>query len=109
MSDTDIKETLTTVTQEDQEKITPMRCFTGSSISGVFAIGSYLLTKSVILTYSNMPVKFNNAMAIRIATTVRTLIMGITTMATFVFVMVTIGLFALGIKLVIENMKTIKN
>lgn len=109
MSDTDIKETPTTVTQEDKEKITPMRCFTGGSISGAFAIGAYFLTKSVILTYSDMPIKFNNAMAMRIATTVRTLVMGITTMATFVFLMVTIGLVALGIKLVIENMKTIRN
>lgn len=109
MSDTEIKEKSTTVKQEDQEKITPLRCFTGGSISGGLAIASYLLTKSVILTYSTMPIKFNNPMAIRIAATVRTLIMGITTMATFVFLMVTVGLVALGIKLIIENMKGINN
>ncbi|BAQ62313.1 hypothetical protein GM3708_2719 [Geminocystis sp. NIES-3708] len=109
MSDTEIKEKSTTVNQEEQEKITPLRCFTGGSISGGLAIASYLLTKSVILTYSTMPIKFNNPMAIRIAATVRTLIMGITTMATFVFLMVTVGLVALGIKLMIEKMKGVKD
>jgi hypothetical protein len=108
MSDTDTKDKPTTVTQEDREKITPMRCFTGGSISGVLAIAAYFLTKSVVLTYSTMPIKFNNPMAIRIASSVRTLIMGVTTMATFVFLMVTVGLMALGIKLMIENMKAVK-
>lgn len=109
MSDTETKEKLANNSQEEKEKITPMRCFTGGSISGGLAVAAYLLTKSVILTYSTMPIKFNNPMAIRIAATVRTLIMGITTMATFVFLMVTVGLVALGIKLIIENLKTVKS
>ncbi|NCO74654.1 MAG: DUF3082 domain-containing protein [Cyanobacteria bacterium] len=105
MSDNKIKEKSATVTQEDKDKITPLRCFTGGAISGGLAIAAYLLTKSVVMTYSTMPIKFNNPMAIRIAATVRTLIMGVTTMATFVFLMVTVGLMALGIKLIIEKMK----
>ncbi|MGI0481183.1 DUF3082 domain-containing protein [Geminocystis sp. CENA526] len=94
--------------EENQEKITPFRCFTGASISGGLAVGAYLLTKSVISTYSTMPIKFNNQMAMSIASTVRTLIMGITTMATFLFLMVTVGLIALGIKLIIDNYKSVK-
>ncbi len=89
--------------------ITPTRCFTGGTISGLLAVAAYLLTKSVIQTYTNMPINFNNPMAVRIASTVRTLIMGITTMATFVFVMVTVGLVALGIQLIIKNQKTTPN
>ena len=90
----------------DQEKITPFRCFSGSAISGVLGFGAYLLTKSIVVTYTTMPIKFNNPMAIRIATTVRTLIMGLTIMATFLFAMVTVGLIALGIKLILENNST---
>ncbi len=77
-----------------------MRCFSGGAISGGLAIGAYLLSKSVILTYADMPIKFNNPMAQSIASTVRTLVMGVTVMATFLFAMVTIGLLALGIKLI---------
>lgn len=91
--------------EENPEKITPIRCFTGASISAGLAVVAYLLTKSVILTYTTIPIKFNNQMAMTIASTVRTLIMGITTMATFLFVMVTVGLGALGIKLIIDNGK----
>ena len=112
MSESDTKEksvevntTETTISQTVQEKITPMRCFSGSAISGGLAFVAYLLTKSVIVTYATMPIEFNNPMAIRIATTVRTLIMGLTIMATFLFGMVTVGLIALGIKLILDDRK----
>lgn len=105
MTDREKKPLNTEKTEEEKEKITPFRCFTGGSISGGLAVAAYLLTKSVVLTYVNMPIKFNNQIAANIASTVRTLIMGLTTMATFLFLMVTIGLFALGIKLFIEEKK----
>jgi hypothetical protein len=108
MTDNDTNDRSIEQPQENQEKITPFRCFTGASISAGLAVAAYLLTKSVILTYTTMPIKFNNQMAMSIASTVRTLIMGITTMATFLFVMVTVGLVALGIKLIIDNSKTVK-
>ena len=94
-----------TSTDNQENKITPMRCFTGAGISGVSAWVCYLLTKSVILTYATKPITFNNPIAVNIASTVRTLIMGMTTLATFIFLMVTIGLLALGVKLLIEGKK----
>ncbi len=109
MTDNDIKDRSIEPQEENQEKITPFRCFTGASISAGLAVAAYLLTKSVILTYSTIPIKFNNQMATSIASTVRTLIMGITTMATFLFVMVTVGLVALGIKLIIDNYTSVKS
>ncbi|BAQ64059.1 DUF3082 domain-containing protein [Geminocystis sp. NIES-3709] len=109
MSDTETKDKSIIVTEENKQQITPIRCFTGASISGALAIAAYLLTKSVILTYTTMPIKFNNQMAASIASSVRTLIMGVTTMATFLFLMVTVGLIGLGIKLIIDNSKIINN
>ncbi len=112
MNDNQLQENQTTTATEKQDnsesidnKITPMRCFTGGAISGVLAIGAYFLTKSVILTYADMPINFKNQIAANIASSVRTLIMGATTLATFVFLMVTVGLFALGIKLIFEEKK----
>ncbi|AUC61962.1 protein of unknown function DUF3082 [Cyanobacterium sp. HL-69] len=107
MTDSDKKETKITTNQEQSESIdkpiTPPRCFVGGAISGALAIAAYLLTKSIVQTYAGIPISFDNPMAARIASTVRTLIMGITTMATFVFVMVTVGLFALGIQLIFKK------
>jgi Protein of unknown function (DUF3082) len=88
-----------------EEKITPSRCFTGSAISGGLGFATYLLAKSIVMTYTTMPIEFNNPMAVRIATTVRTLVMGLSIMATFLFGMVAVGLVALGIKLIIEEKK----
>ncbi|WP_330202401.1 DUF3082 domain-containing protein [Cyanobacterium sp. Dongsha4] len=103
MTDNEKKEPIIPSPEVEQEKITPLRCMTGSAISGGLAVAAYLLTKSVILTYVNMPIKFNNPLAANIASTVRTLIMGVTTMATFLFLMVAVGLFALGVKRFIEE------
>ncbi len=88
------------------EKITPFNCFSASAISAVLGYASYLLTKSVIGTYAEIPIDFDNPMAARIASTVRTLIMGLTVLATFLFAMVAVGLVALAIKLIIESKKT---
>jgi len=107
MTESDKKENNTLIDKSPLDKpITPARCFTGGTISGLLAIAAYLLTKSVVQTYAEIPINFNNPMANRIAATVRTLIMGITTMATFVFVMVTVGLVALGIQIIIKNQKS---
>ena len=94
-----------TTSESDEEKITPWRCFTGSAISGVLGFAAYLLAKAIVITYTTMPINFNNPMAIRIASTVRTLVMGLTIMATFLFSMVTVGLIALGIKLILDENK----
>ena len=45
----------------ENEKITPFRCFSGSAISGALGFATYLLSKSIVMTYSTMPIKFNNA------------------------------------------------
>ena len=90
---------------EDTKKVTPFNCFTASLISAGLAVASYLLTKSVVLTYVNMPIKFNNPMAASIASAVRTLVMGVTSLATFVFIMVTVGLLSLAVKLIIDEKK----
>jgi len=119
MSDNQLQENenqkVTTINQlqdnneDTANQITPLRCFTGAAISGGLSVGSYFLAKSVILTYADIPIKFNNPMANSIASTVRTLVMGITTLATFLFLMVTIGLFALGIKLIFTGNNEIKS
>jgi hypothetical protein len=93
------------IATERQPKITPLRCLTGGSIAGGLAIAAYLLTISIANTYAHKPINFNNPIAINIAVTVRTLVVGITALAACVFAMVTLGLFALAIKLILEKGK----
>ncbi len=88
-----------------ENKVTPLQCLTSSFIAGALAIAAYFLTVSIAQTYANQPVNFNNPIAINIAYAVRTLVVGITALATFTFGMATIGLFALAIQLIIERGK----
>jgi hypothetical protein len=91
------------ISTEERQNITPLRCLTGGSISGVLAIAAYFLMTSVVQTYATKPITFNNQMAVNIATMVRTLTIGITALATFIFGLVTIGLGTLAVKLMIQK------
>ncbi|HIK36806.1 MAG: DUF3082 domain-containing protein [Geminocystis sp.] len=88
-----------------ETKITPLRCFIGGSIAGGIGFASFHLTKAVVFTYANTPITFSNPLAVNIAATVRTLVIGITMLATFVFSLVAVGLTLLGFKLILDSLK----
>lgn len=90
---------------EENEKVTPLRCFTGAVISGGLTYFLYYLTSSIITTFANKPVTADTQLAFKIATAVRTLVMGLSSLATFIFVFVTFGLILLGIQLLIQGSK----
>jgi hypothetical protein len=94
---------------EEEKPVTPLRCFTGASISGVLAIAASKLMISMAQTYATKPINFTNPIAVNIASAVRTLVVGITALATGIFTMVTLGLCALAIKLIFHKKTTINN
>ncbi len=89
---------------QSKVEVTPLRCWLGSSISGVFAIGSYFLTTAIATAFANKPLSTTNITAINIGVAVRTLVIGITALATGIFGLVTVGLFALGIQTLIQKL-----
>ncbi|HBB33263.1 MAG TPA: DUF3082 domain-containing protein [Cyanobacteria bacterium UBA8803] len=82
----------------------PLRCLSAALISALLAVGSYYLTSSIAQTFANKPLPSGNVATINIAIAVRTLVVGITTLATFVFGMVAIGLVALAIQVSIQRL-----
>ncbi|MGH2415634.1 MAG: DUF3082 domain-containing protein, partial [Microcystaceae cyanobacterium] len=86
-------------TQTGTTKVTPLRCLLGSVISGAFAIALYSLTHSIAQTFAAKPVTSNNEIVIRIATAVRTLVVVMTALGTFIFGLVAVGLILLAIQL----------
>ena len=87
------------------ETPTPLRCFLSSVIAGALAFASYSLFSSIVQTYATKAVTSNNPIVINITSAVRTLVMGVVALATGVFAMVTIGLFLLGIQLMVQSFK----
>ena len=64
----------------------------------------YSLTKAIAETYAAKPIVGNSALALKITTLVRTLVVGITALGAGVFALVAVGLFLLGIQLTIQRM-----
>lgn len=84
---------------------TPLRCFTGSTISGGLAYVLYLLTRSIMAAFAAKPLPLTNTLAARIGAAVRTLVVGLSTLATAIFAIAAIGLLALGIQLLFKQLR----
>lgn len=74
------------------------RCLTGALISGGLTSAIYFLTASIATTFANKPLTSNSQTALKIAIAVRTLVVGVSTLATFIFGITTLGLLALAIQ-----------
>jgi len=91
--------------QMQQKQLSPLRCLSGSLISGGFAIALYFLTSSISHTFAGKPIASTNPTAINIAIAVRTLVVGLSTLATAIFSFVAVGLVALAIQLSVQQLK----
>ncbi|MFM7363278.1 MAG: DUF3082 domain-containing protein [Cuspidothrix sp.] len=91
-----------------QVEITPLRCVTGSIISGGFSFAAYSLMIAIATTFANKPTHSDNQTVINIAAAVRTLVVGIVALGAGIFGLVALGLFALSIQLFIQKLTTSK-
>ena len=85
------------------KKVTPLRCFGGAIISGGLSFALYLLFSSISQTYAAKPLIMNSALALRLSVAVRTLVTGVVALGASVFAFVAMGLFLLGIQLLIQG------
>ncbi|NJN23700.1 MAG: DUF3082 domain-containing protein [Acaryochloridaceae cyanobacterium RL_2_7] len=98
----DSAETLTQ-TDENKKETTTLRAWSGALMSGTIAMVMYKLTYSIAYSYATHPSVSSSQVAQRISAAVRTLVVGLSTMATGLFAIATLGLFLLGIKLLLER------
>lgn len=87
-----------------QTSPTPLRCLTGALMAGGLAIALYYLTTSIAQTFASKPIHSSNPLVINIGAAVRTLVVGVSTLATSIFGIVAIGLVALAIQLSIQQL-----
>jgi len=86
-------------------QVTPKSCLFGSVISGSLAFLLYGLTKSIAQTFALKPITVTQQWAIQLASAVRTLVVGMSSLATGLFAVTTVGLILLAIQLTIKKMK----
>ncbi|MCG6133427.1 MAG: DUF3082 domain-containing protein [Nostoc sp. LLA-1] len=96
---------------ETQEQVppTPLRCITGAIFSGGLGFAMYSLMISIATTFAAKPIHSDNPMAVNIGSAVRTLVVGIVALGTGIFGIVTIGLLALAIQLLVQQLTKSKN
>ena len=91
--------------QAKEQKATPLNCLLGATISGALGLGMYKLAYAIAQTYAQKPIHSTSTIAINIATAVRTLVVGVSTLAAALFAVTTVGLIALAIQLLIKKPK----
>jgi hypothetical protein len=96
-------------TAEPAPTTTPGRCFRGAAISGGLAFVLYGFTQSIIRVLAGVPIPNKSVTAANISIAVRTLVVGMSTLATAIFAIATLGLLGLGIQLLIKGRQPEQN
>jgi hypothetical protein len=79
-------------------KVTPLNCFTGSLLAGTLGLLIYRLTTAIAQSFAAHPAPVSQPLAHNLSVAVRTLVIGMTTLASGVFTLAAVGLAALGLK-----------
>lgn len=81
----------------------PLRCLIGAIIAGILAFALYNLTSSIAASFAAKGLPTGNITTVNIAIAVRTLVIGMATLATGIFGLAAIGLLGLGLQLLIRK------
>lgn len=76
----------------------PLRCLSGAVVAGGLAIALYSLTSSIAQNFASKPIQSDNFTVVNITVAVRTLVVGVSALATGIFGLIAIGLAALAIQ-----------
>jgi hypothetical protein len=96
-------ESETSSTSIHKNNVTSARCLLGSLISGGFALGLYHLTYAIATNFASHPVTSSKMIVVRISSAVRTLVIGVSALGTFIFGFVALGLIALALQLALQK------
>ncbi|WP_247215159.1 DUF3082 domain-containing protein [Synechococcus sp. C9] len=83
---------------EPQPPLTPGRCLTGAAISGALGLAVYALTRAMVAGLTAHPIHSQNPLVLRLASLVRTVLVGGGTLAVVVLGVFTVGLVALAVQ-----------
>ncbi len=83
----------------------PLRCVLGAIVAGAIAIVLYNLTSNIAQAFAAKGLPTGNITTTNIAVAVRTLVIGMAALGTGIFGLAAIGLFGLGVQLLIRKPK----
>ncbi|MEA5503333.1 DUF3082 domain-containing protein [Halotia wernerae UHCC 0503] len=86
-----------------------LRCVTGAVISGGLSFAVYSLMIAIATNFATKPIHSDNLLTLRISSAVRTLVVGVFALGSGIFGIVAIGLLALAIQSIIQQLTKPKN
>ncbi|MEH2292218.1 DUF3082 domain-containing protein [Nostoc sp.] len=89
---------------KEQVTSSPLRCLTGAVISGGMGFAAYSLMIAIATNFATKPIHSINPLVVRISSAVRTLVVGVVALGSGIFGIVAIGLLALGVQLLIQQL-----
>jgi hypothetical protein len=88
---------------------TPLRCLTGAAISGGLGFAMYSLMIAIATTFATKPIHSDNPLVMNIGAAVRTLVVGVVALGTGIFGLVGLGLLALAVQLLVQQLTQSKS
>ncbi|MEH2376776.1 DUF3082 domain-containing protein [Nostoc sp.] len=82
----------------------PLRCLTGAVISGGMGFAVYSLMIAIATNFATKPIHSINPLVVKISSAVRTLVVGVVALGSGIFGIVAIGLLALGVQLLVQQL-----
>lgn len=87
-------------TESQSATVNPLHCLTGAMVASIFAMLLYRLTSAIAASFAAHPLSVTNQTAASLSVAVRTLVVGMSTLATAVFALAALGLLGLGLQLI---------
>ncbi|RCJ18388.1 hypothetical protein A6S26_29130 [Nostoc sp. ATCC 43529] len=87
-----------------QVSASPLRSTIGAVISGGMAFAMYSLMIAIATNFATKPVHSLNPLVIKITSAVRTLVVGVVALGSGIFGIVAIGLLALTLQLLVQQL-----
>lgn len=92
-------------TSSNATPATPLRCLMGSTISGALGVALYSLTVAIANNFASKPLISDKAIVLRLSSLVRTLVLGVASLGTFIFFFVALGLVLLALQLALKELQ----
>ena len=99
-----LQESGTQDTTGKKKPTTPLSCFSGSFMAGTLGILCYRMMVAIATTFAAKPVISDKTIVLNISVAVRTLVVGIVSLGAGVFGITCVGLFLLGIQLLVKKL-----
>ncbi|NER02009.1 MAG: DUF3082 domain-containing protein [Okeania sp. SIO3C4] len=89
--------------KKSASNVNPLQCLASAIIAGGLATLTYMLMKSISERFASKAIISDNFFVVNISTAVRALVVGVIALATCMCAMVSLGLVALAIQIIIQR------